>query len=229
MRRACLLLDADDTLWENHAYFLRATDAYLVLMEAHGHTRPIALEAFRAAERIRIPNHGYGSLGFAQSLIMAAQSLDGSERPRLEEEFLRLGQWIHDHPIELFEGVEATVAALAEHHELAIVTKGAPREQESKIRRSGLLRYVDRYRVLREKDRAAYDSLVAEWKLDPSATWMVGNSPRSDMNPAKAAGLRTVYVPHRTLWEVEAETLDPLPDHILTAFGELRSLFLPTG
>jgi putative hydrolase of the HAD superfamily len=38
---------------------------------------------------------------------------------------------------------------------------------------------------------------------------MIGNSPKSDINPALAAGLSAVYVPHPRTWAVEHE---PVPD-----------------
>ena len=34
---------------------------------------------------------------------------------------------------------------------------------------------------------------------------MVGNSPKSDINPALAAGLSAVYVPHPRTWSLEHE------------------------
>jgi len=33
--------------------------------------------------------------------------------------------------------------------------------------------------------------------------WMVGNSPRSDINPALEAGLNAVFIPHPATWELE--------------------------
>ncbi len=36
---------------------------------------------------------------------------------------------------------------------------------------------------------------------------MIGNSPKSDINPALAAGLRAVYVPHLRTWGLEKEEI----------------------
>jgi putative hydrolase of the HAD superfamily len=41
---------------------------------------------------------------------------------------------------------------------------------------------------------------------------MVGNSPKSDINPAMAAGINAVFVPHDNTWILEHETVNPAPE-----------------
>ena len=43
--------------------------------------------------------------------------------------------------------------------------------------------------------------------MDPERTWMVGNSPKSDVNPALAAGLNAVFIPHAHTWVLEKEDI----------------------
>ena len=56
---------------------------------------------------------------------------------------------------------------------------------------------------------------------------MVGNSPRSDINPALAAGLNAVLIPHEHTWRLEKEEIVQVDGRLLTlrAFGELRAHF----
>ena len=60
---------------------------------------------------------------------------------------------------------------------------------------------------MKEKDAATYARLVEERRLDPARTWMIGNSPKSDINPALAAGLNAVYIPHDRTWHLERTEL----------------------
>jgi putative hydrolase of the HAD superfamily len=54
---------------------------------------------------------------------------------------------------------------------------------------------------------------------------MVGNSPRSDINPAVEAGIGAVYVPHPNTWSLEVEgVVDSERVTILQEFGELTAL-----
>jgi len=82
---------------------------------------------------------------------------------------------------------------------------------------------------VKEKDAAAYAGLAAERSLDTARTWMVGNSPKSDINPALAAGLNAVFVPHGNTWILEHEEVNaaPPPQRLLIVgrFAELREHF----
>jgi putative hydrolase of the HAD superfamily len=49
---------------------------------------------------------------------------------------------------------------------------------------------------------------MAAHQCDPVSTWMVGNSPKSDINPALAASLNAVFIPHDFTWVLEHEVVD---------------------
>jgi putative hydrolase of the HAD superfamily len=106
-------------------------------------------------------------------------------------------------------------------------TKGHPEEQNRKIDLSGLRLVFAHCEVVREKNREAYLRLAEVRGFDHRHTWMIGNSPKSDINPALAAGLRAVYVPHERTWTLEREELrDPEGRLIVVrGFGDLVGLF----
>jgi len=70
---------------------------------------------------------------------------------------------------------------------------------------------------------------VAKYELEPETTWMVGNSPKSDINPALAAGINAVFVPHDNTWILEHESVNEVPDGLrllqVKKFAELRKHF----
>jgi putative hydrolase of the HAD superfamily len=123
----------------------------------------------------------------------------------------------------LLPDVEPTIAELAARHHLALFTKGHPREQMRKLERSGLRRHFSHVEVPAEKDEAAYRRLVEAAGLDRARTFMIGNSPRSDINPALRAGLRAVFIPHPHTWEREHEEVD-LEDERVTVITNIRLL-----
>ena len=88
-----------------------------------------------------------------------------------------------------------------------MMTKGNFAEQAGKVERSGLKEYFAAIEIVREKDEAMYRSVIAKYQLAEDSTWMVGNSPKSDINPALAAGLHAVFVPHGNTWILEHEEL----------------------
>ena len=56
---------------------------------------------------------------------------------------------------------------------------------------------------------------------------MVGNSPRSDINPALEAGLNAVFIPHADTWAMEHEEVRSGAGRllILSKFQDLRDHF----
>lgn len=206
MERQFLILDADDTLWENNIYFEEAFDQFCNYL-AHSSMSPTEIRAvLDEIERTNSKINGYGSRNFAINLQNCFRNL--AERDIRDADLDAVKEFAHailERPIELIEGVEETVAELAERHDLTVFTKGDKEEQRLKIDRSGLARYLQHTAIVKEKDQAAYLQLASERALDPERTWMIGNSPKSDINPALAAGLKAVYVPHPRTWSLEHE------------------------
>lgn len=223
--RCTLLLDADDTLWENHAYFLKVYDDWLDMMMARGQQRDASRTAFRIEEDARTRRYGYGSRNFAESLCAACERLEGTLDASLATEVRAMGEWIHEHPIELKSAVRSTLEDLASRHRLMLVTKGHSLEQSAKIARSGVAHLFPECEIMHEKDPASYAELVQRHGFDGANTWMVGNSPKSDIIAAAAAGLKTVHIPHHTTWELEHREGPCQPDLLLATFSELTLHF----
>jgi len=206
--RLSLLIDADDTLWENNIYFERAFEAFCDFLDHSSLTPPQVRDVLNEIELVNSKIHGYGSKNFGRNLQQAYQHLAEREirDPDLRH-VLSLAERILEQPIEIIEGVEETLGYLAERHDLTLFTKGHPNEQLLKVERSQLGRYFSHTAVVKEKDAKAYAQLVAERGLTRDLTWMIGNSPKSDINPALEAGLNAVLVPHPHTWVLEHQDL----------------------
>ena len=222
--RKHLVFDADDTLWENNVYFESAFTQFCGYLQ-HSSLTPEQVRA--VLDEIEIANakiHGYGSKNFARNLAACFEHL--AERdisPRDLETVQQFAYAILRQPIELIEGVAETLENLAPRHELTIFTKGDPDEQRMKIDRSGLTKHFAHAAIVKEKNERAYRQLAEERGFAPERTWMIGNSPKSDINPALAAGLNAVFVPHPNTWRLEHEEV-PDQHPRLIRIGELREL-----
>ena len=131
--------------------------------------------------------------------------------------------------MQLLPRVEETLQYLSDKHVLLLVTKGDLREQSGKVERSGVKKYFRSVEVVAEKDSAIYRSVVSKHALQSDRTWMIGNSPRSDINPALRAGINAVFIPHDDTWILEHEELDHPGSTsqllVLKTFAELQSHF----
>jgi len=226
--RQHLLIDADDTLWENNVYFEEAFDEFVDYLGHSSMSPPEVRVVLDEIETANIKIHGYGAANFARNLAQCFERLAEREIRGDDLRIVRsFAQRILEHPMELIKGVAETLAYLAPRHELTLFTKGHPEEQRLKIDRSGLRSHFAHTAIVREKDAAAYAALARDRRLDPSRTWMVGNSPKSDINPALAAGLNAVYVPHPRTWGLEREEIPEADGRLLVLeyFAELREHF----
>ena len=218
-----LLIDADDTLWENNIYFERVITGFVEQLTARRVPPPRAQQLLWETEQRNVRITGYGSNAFCRSLHEVARQLGA---PDLEPWIAQQEQWIFHHPIQLMPGVAETLPRLRERNRLILVSKGREDEQRGKLRRSGLEPHFQAVEIVFEKTAATYQSLIARHHLEAGRTWMIGNSPRSDINPAKAAGLRTVLIPYHTTWQHEIEEISPEGETLmLEQFGQLLEHF----
>ena len=226
--RQFLLIDGDDTLWENNVYFEQAIEEFIDFLGHATMTREQVRAALDEIERMNVPVHGYGSASFTKNLQQTYERLAERDlRPQDIEHVLQLGQRIVSQPVRLIPNVADTVDYLAGRHDLMLVTKGHAEEQRLKIERSGLESGFTATAVVREKAVDTYREIVEQRQLDPARTWMIGNSPRSDINPALQAGLNAVFIPHEHTWRLEKEEVVPADGRllILQGFGDLRAHF----
>lgn len=207
-----LLFDADDTLWENNIYFERAIAAFISYLNHHEYSHEQVREVLNECEHETIRAHGYGLASFRRSLVNCFERL--SPEAVTEEKHQRIvsfAQSIADQEMELLAGVAETLPVLAARHRLILVTKGNFEEQSDKLRRSGIAPFFTAVEIPKEKNDAAYKLICSKYELAPHTTWMIGNSPRSDVNPALAAGLHAVFIHHPFTWVLEHEVVAEAP------------------
>jgi putative hydrolase of the HAD superfamily len=212
MGRVCgrqhLVFDADDTLWENNVYFEEAFDRFCSYLD-HSSLTPDEIRGI--LDQIEVVNnqiHGYGAINFGRNLSQCYLRL--AERAVEKHDLEKVAAFAHEiltREVELMAGVGETLPFLAEKHELTLFTKGEPAEQNRKIDLSGLRPLFAHCMVVKEKNREAYVELARGREFDPQRTWMIGNSPKSDINPALDAGLGAVYVPHERTWTLERQDI----------------------
>ncbi len=205
-----LLLDADDTLWENNIYFERAIADFISYLNHQSYDREEVRAFLNEVERETVRERGYGLASFQHSLIVCFERLSNSPiTPEKHERIVGFARSISRYEIQLLPGVAEVLPALASRHQLILMTKGNEAEQKDKLARSGLAHHFAAVEVPKEKDPDAYHFVRQKYGLDHRSTWMVGNSPKSDINPALAAGLHAVFIPHPHTWMLEHEAVGP--------------------
>jgi putative hydrolase of the HAD superfamily len=195
--------DADDTLWQNEAFF-RLTQAHFTALLAdyveaeHLHARLLE------AERRNLGQYGFGIKGFVLSMIETAIEVTQGRVPAtVIAEIMAAGRDMLAHPIELLPHAEAAVIAAAEEHQVLLITKGDLLDQERKLAQSGLGDLFHGVEIVSDKTAETYDRIFARHGGRADKALMVGNSLKSDVLPVIAAGGFGVHVPHGMTWALE--------------------------
>mgnify|MGYP001404504435 CR=1 FL=1 len=225
-----LLIDADDTLWENNVYFERAIARFISFLNHHEFSPEQVREVLNDVERECVVKHGYGLQSFTHALVDTFERLSPVPvTPELHAQVVGFTRIIENHDIEFLPEVPETLQYLSQKHRLILVTKGALAEQSGKVERSGLKKHFAAVEIVAEKKSDVYSQLAEKYECNHNCTWMIGNSPKSDINPALAAGLNAIFVPHGDTWILEHEEVNPAPAGqkllIVGRFAELREHF----
>ena len=214
-------LDADDTLWHNETIFERVHERYRALLSRY-HDADTVDRTLLATETRNLDLYGYGVKGFTLSAIETAIELTAGKISAKEiRTLLELGREMLDHPVELLPDTAATIPLLSKSHRLLLITKGDLRDQERKLRKSGLAPHFSQIEIVSEKDPATYAAILRRHAIAPDEFLMVGNSLKSDILPVLDLGASAAHIPYHLLWTLER--VDRLPK-APGRFFELKSL-----
>ncbi len=213
--------DADDTLWHNESIFERSHERYRALL-AHYHDTATVDRTLFATEMRNLDLYGYGVKGFTLSAIETAiQLTHGKISAREIQELIDLGRDMLAHPVDLLDGAADTLAALAPHHRLLLITKGDLRDQERKLAKSNLAAHFRAIEIVSEKNTETYATIFRRHAITPERFLMVGNSIKSDILPVLALGGAGAHVPYHLTWA--HERVEELP-RAEGRFFELKTL-----
>ncbi|EJL51594.1 putative HAD superfamily hydrolase [Rhizobium sp. CF122] len=223
--------DADDTLWQNEQYY-RLTEAHFTELLADYADGPRISERLLEAEKRNLRHYGFGIKGFTLSMIETAiEVTEGKVPASVIAGILDTGRDLLSHPVETLPHVQETLAALSENYLLVMITKGDLFDQERKLAQSGLGDFFHAVEIVSDKTAVTYRRIFSKVGGGPERAMMVGNSLKSDIVPAIAAGSYGVFVPHELTWVIEhvEEPKDAPRFRKIEHLGELRGLIEGLG
>lgn len=203
MKIRVIAFDADDTLWDNEAYFRETENKFFALLEDYLPQHTVARELL-TTEVKNIDLYGYGIKAFMLSMIEAAIRItDGTIRVKVIEEVIGFGKELLQKPVTLLPGVEETLHALKGKYKLVMATKGDLLDQERKLRKSNLESYFHHIEIMSEKKEDDYRKLIRHLDITPQDFLMIGNSLKSDVLPVLNLGGHGIHIPYHTTWAHE--------------------------
>ena len=195
--------DADDTLWHNEQFFKVTQERFRDLLADYAEPDHLS-ERLLEAERRNLGRYGFGIKGFTLSMIETAIEVTDDQVPaRVIRSLIEAGQEMLEHPIDLLPHAQEAVETAAADHTVLLVTKGDLLDQERKLAQSGLGELFHGVEIVSQKTEAVYREVFRRHGTGAEEAMMIGNSLRSDVLPAIAAGAWGVHVPHDLTWALE--------------------------
>lgn len=200
MNLKVIAFDADDTLWDNEAYFLEAENKFCELMEDYLPRHTVSRELLQT-EIKNISLYGYGIKAFILSMIETAIRIsDKTINVSVIEKIIGFGQELLEKPVHLIDGVEDVLSELKSRYRLVMATKGDLLDQERKLKKSGLASYFHHIEIMSEKKEEDYQKLIRHLDIKPAEFLMIGNSIKPDVLPVLNIGGHGFHVPYHTTW-----------------------------
>jgi putative hydrolase of the HAD superfamily len=222
-----IAFDADDTLWHNERYYVRAQDQFAQLLSQYHQPQWVHDRLFDTEMR-NLEHFGYGIKAFALSMIETAVELtEGRITGNDVQKVVDIAREMITADLVLLPHVAEVIPQLAQGYRLMLITKGDLLDQETKITRSGLGEYFQYVEIVSGKTRLTYERLLKRYSLSAERFLMIGNSLKSDILPILELGGSGVHIPYETTWlhEVaEAPLADQLGFYTLTDMGGLPAL-----
>jgi putative hydrolase of the HAD superfamily len=209
-----IVFDGDDTLWSTMPLYDIAKERFANCVAS---LIPSAAEAVRRLDEIDHANVailGFSTERFPRSMVEAYRVIcheaGRPPEPEAEAELLEAGRAVFTSPVVTFPDAEDTLTRLVSQFDLVLATKGDLQIQAERVVQSRLRHFFSEIHILAKKTEEEFLAILAAHTFPPSSAWSIGNSVRSDINPALRAGLSAVLIP-RTTWQFEDEPLMESP------------------
>jgi len=223
-----LILDADDTLWESALYFERTESDFLYLMTSLGLEEKSVLRTVHQRDIERLSVTGYGAKPYMDTLRSVLLELVQKPPSWALNAMDDMQKNLIGHPVILFPGVVSTLEKLRDFPvETIVYTMGEEYHQTDKFVRSELTEYVSELKIVPEKNVNSLRELLEYASVDKRNCIVVGNSPRSDINPAIALDIPAVFIHRNRTWAAEHEDFSD-PERVTTigSFEEVLDIIL---
>src|SRR5215207_5742930 len=199
---ALVLVDFDDTLVATAPRFQNARRSLFALLCSLGADEAVVQRAHHErVEPSMLDRHGLGPArlehSFRRTYEVIGEELGWTLSVEVGEQCAVLGRAVAGPP-PLLEGALDALQRLARTFPAAVYTQAGDRAyQMSCIEASGVHEVLgsDRIVVCERKTTQAFQNTLDYFGVaDPASVWMIGNSIRSDINPALEAGARAILI-----------------------------------
>jgi putative hydrolase of the HAD superfamily len=220
------VFDGDDTLWYVEDLYDQARTSASLVVRADG-LDPHRWELIeRRIDFDNVAIYGLSSTRFPTSCVEAyavlAREYSREPDPAVSEQVWSAAMSVFRSVAPVHPDARRVVDALRAKGPVVLLTKGDEAVQEKRIADAGLVGVFDEIRIVHEKGESEFQAVLGAYGFDPTSAWSIGNSVRSDINPALQVGMNAVWIDAH-VWEFERVEAEPC-DARLRVVSNLRDV-----
>lgn len=228
-RRRTIIFDGDDTLWQIQPLYDRAKSKFADFMVEQGFDRCLALSKLDEIDVANIKKMGFVPERFPSSMVQtyAAFCADQGITPssRAKHRARQIGTSVFSLPPIIDDKTYDLLRTLRSDYRLLLYTLGDYETQWAKVTQLGMDRFFDRtdIYIVAQKNSTQLRQILNENGLTPDDVWMVGNSLKSDINPALELGIKCIWIDGKS-WKYDAEKQLPGTVHRIHNLSEVLAI-----
>lgn len=223
MTSSWVIFDADNTLWDVEQFYDEARIQLCEYLETKGCSRD-AVEIYQRSRDVELQKtYGYSACRFARSFedsVIEFLGGSGFEAEIIHCRALALN--IFEKKPTLHVELDKVFNHLKSNYNLGLITAGERWVQEKRLNEFSLYSVIDSIEIVEKKTAGVFLEFIRKHDLDPSRSWMVGDSWKSDVEPALAAGLNVIWFDSHN-WK-EYENSGSAADCKVEKINDLREL-----
>jgi putative hydrolase of the HAD superfamily len=223
-----VIFDADNTLWDLEDLYHSARYKLIRFLvnlefdadEVDQYQRNRDMELFK--------KYGRKPIRFPESFIDTLMHFKPAPT-RAEVDYVwGLGNSVFSRPAQPYPDVAEALSTLSNYARIAVLTAGTKEIQEKRLHQFPHLKFVEAWEVVEQKNYDAFRRFLTARRIEAYHSWMIGDSVRSDIIPARAAGLNTIFVENDNWSAIENYGLSPseVADYSVKSVSEAVNIIL---
>lgn len=205
-----IIFDLDDTLIDTSHTFWEARTRFANLFSSYSISKSEVVEIFESVDAANMNTYGLKPQRYGVSMKVASEKIIESYGIKTASNFdrkLKKYSSIIENTIpELIDGAVDLLDWASKNFRVSLLTRGIEELQTKKIHHHRLEQYFEAIKVVDKKDKEEFEDFLEEINVAPSDCWVVGDSIKSDINPALSLNISSIlflYSHHSYFWRQE--------------------------
>mgnify|MGYP001773985889 CR=1 FL=1 len=225
-----IIFDGDDTLWKTQELYDNTKAQFKELMVSEGFNEDVVVILDNIdAERVKILK--FSKSRFLESMLITYAILIGKYQKswniEIERKIRDYAQSVFKFPPILYDDTIDVLKELSQKFILVLFTSGDKEIQEEKINSLGkaFLSFFSKIYITEIKTEEEYKKIIDDLDVSKENIYVVGNSVKSDINPALKLGLKAILLQRKT-WKYEEDKLFSDKVLIASSLTNVKNLIL---